>query len=78
MYVLSPLVTIRERERECVCLWVSVYACLRSRLLATKRDANPCSFVCLFVFWSDSPRPQWAKAYSFMTFLDHTTTPLDE
>jgi len=40
-------------------------------------------FVCLFVFWSDSP--QWARASSFTRFLDHTQgrtivgrTPLEE
>ena len=29
-----------------------------------------CLFVCLFVFWRDSP--QWARASSFTRFLDHT------
>ena len=49
----------------------------------TKNSYFLCLFVCLFVFWRNSP--QWAMASSFMKFLDHTQrrttvgrTPLDE
>jgi hypothetical protein len=40
---------------------------------------------CFCLFWHNSPPPQWARASSFKTFLDHTQrrtnvggTPLDE
>jgi len=41
--------------------------------------------VCIFVFGTTAPPPQWARASSFTRFLDHTqrrttvgTTPLDK
>ena len=53
------------------------------KYLKARKRSFVCLFVCLSVFWRDSP--QWARASSFTRFLDHTQrrttlgrTPLDE